>query len=153
MDRTTTSPEPPAGGDAPLQQPRRPGARSLRDLDVRVFSSASDAPLARRPTDLVLGALALLTIAGMTLVAPGPGHLDIATQQFVRSLPGLFGWFWETAYDVLFLWAIVLIAIPIAARRRTRMLVGELSAAALTFLVGSAVAGLAGVSGSERVPW
>jgi len=116
-----------------------------------VFSSASDAPLARRPTDLVLVTLALLTIAGMTLVAPGPGHLDTATQQFVRSLPGLFGWFWESAYDVLFLWAIVLIAIPIAARRRTRMLVGELSAAALTFLVGSAVAALAGVSGSESI--
>jgi len=116
-----------------------------------VFSSASDAPLARRPTDLVLGALALLTIAGMTLVAPGPGHLDTATQQFVRSLPGLFGWFWETAYDVLFIWSIVLIAIPIAARKRTRMLVGELSAAALTFLVGSAAATLAGVSGSDSI--
>jgi uncharacterized membrane protein YbhN (UPF0104 family) len=118
---------------------------------VRVFSSASDAPRARRPTDVVLVALALLTIGGMTLVAPGPGALDTATQRFVQALPGLFGWFWETAYDVLFLWAIVLIAIPIVARKRTRMLVGELLAVAITFIVGSAVAGLVGVSGSESV--
>ncbi len=118
---------------------------------MRVFSSASDAPRARRPTDVVLVALALLTIGGMTLVAPGPGALDTATQRFVQALPGLFGWFWETAYDVLFLWAIVLIAIPIAARKRTRMLVGEFLAVAITFIVGSAAAGLAGVSGSESV--
>jgi len=149
MDRSTTSTEPPPSGTPEPHE--RPGLRSLRDLDVRVFSSASDAPRARRPTDVVLVALALLTIGGMTLVAPGPGALDTATQRFVQALPGLFGWFWETAYDVLFLWAIVLIAIPIAARKRTRMLVGELLAVAITFIVGSAVAGLAGVSGSESV--
>lgn len=149
MDRPTTSTEPPPSGTPEPHE--RPGLRSLRDLDVRVFSSASDAPRARRPTDVVLVALALLTIGGMTLVAPGPGALDTATQRFVQALPGLFGWFWETAYDVLFLWAIVLIAIPIVARKRTRMLVGELLAVAITFIVGSAVAGLVGVSGSESV--
>lgn len=149
MDRTTTPTEPPAEDDAPT--PGRSGPRSVRDVDVRVFSSASDAPRARRPTDAVLVALALLTIGGMTLVAPGPGALDAATQQFVKTLPGLFGWFWETAYDLLFIWAIVLIAIPIAARKRTRMLVGESLAVAVTFVVGSAVAGIAGVAGSESV--
>jgi len=118
---------------------------------VHVFSSASDAPRARRPTDVVLVVLALVTIGGMTLVAPGPGHLDAAAQEFIQALPGLLGWFWETAYDVLFVWAIVLIAIPIAARKRTRMLVGEVLAVGITFIVGSAVAGLAGVSGSESV--
>src|SRR6478735_3032611 len=149
MDRSTTSTEPPASG---TPEPHgRPGLRSLRDLDVRVFSSASDAPRARRPTDVVLVALALLAIGGMTLVAPGPGHLDAAAEQFVQALPGLFGWFWEAAYDVLFIWAIVLIAIPIAARKRTRMLVGEVLAVGITFIVGAAAAGLAGVSGSESV--
>jgi uncharacterized membrane protein YbhN (UPF0104 family) len=149
MDRSATSTERPPAGTAP--EPRRPGLRALRDLDVRVFSSASDAPRARRPTDVVLVVLALLTIGGMTLVAPGPGSLDTATQQFVRALPGLFGWFWETAYDVLFVWALVLIAVPIAARKRTRMLVGELLAMGITFLIGAAVAALAGVSGSESI--
>src|SRR4029077_12305846 len=117
-----------------------------------VLVGERDAPRARRPTDVVLVALALLTSGGMTLGAPGPGALDTATQRFVQALPGLFGWFWETAYDVLFLWAIVLIAVPIAARKRTRMLVGELLAVAITFIVGSAVAGLHGVSGCESVP-
>ena len=149
MDRSTTSTEPPPSGTPEPHE--RPGLRSLRDIDVRVFSSASDAPRARRPTDVVLVALALLTIGGMALVAPGPGALDTASQRLVQALPGLFGWFWETAYDVLFMWAVVLIAIPIAARKRTRMLVGELLAVAITFIVGSAVAGLAGVSGSESV--
>ena len=64
-------------------------------------------------------------------------------------MPGLFGWFWEIAYDLLFVWAAALIVIPILARKRTRMLVGELLAAGLTFLFGVAVSALAGVSGAD----
>src|SRR3954469_4515157 len=150
MERSTTSTEPHREDGAP-DQPVRRGPRSLRDLDVRVFSSASDAPRARRPTDVVLVVLALVTIGGMTLVAPGPGHLDDATQQFVRSLPGLFGWFWEIAYDLLIIWAVVLIAVPIVARKRTSMLVGELVAVAITCVVGATAAAIAGVSASESM--
>jgi uncharacterized membrane protein YbhN (UPF0104 family) len=154
MDRSTTSTEPPERSEGPNGRPAktgRPFLGSLRDADVRVFSSASDAPRARRPTDVVLVALVVIVIGLITLVAPGSGELDRTTQQFVASLPGLFGWFWETAYDVLFVWAVVLIAVPIVARRRTRMLVGELLAAALTFLFGVAVSALAGVSGAETL--
>src|SRR3954447_17207284 len=100
MERSTTSTEP-HRKDGAADQPVRRGPRSLRDLDVRVFSSAGDAPRARRAGDPALGGPALVTIGGMTLAASGPGHLDDATQQFVRSLPGLFGWFWEIAYDLL----------------------------------------------------
>src|SRR3954462_9990175 len=147
MERSTTSAEPHREDVAPDQRARR-GPRSLRDLDARGFSSASDAPRARRPTDVVL---ALVTVGGMTLVAPGPGHLDDATQQFVRSLPGLFGWFWEIAYDLLIIWAVVLIAVPIVARKRTSMLVGELLAVAITCVVGATAAAIAGVSASESM--
>src|SRR3954452_17487510 len=150
MERSTTSTEPHRKDGAP-DQPVRRGLQSLRDLDVRVFSSASDAPRARRPTDVVLVVLALVTIGGMTLVAPGPGHLDDATQQFVRSLPGLFGWFCEIAYDLLIIWAVVLIAVPIVARKRTSMLVGELLAVAITCVVGATAAAIAGVSASESM--
>ena len=152
MDRSTTSTEPPGSPEDPdgrSAKPGRPFLGSLRDADVRVFSSASDAPRARRPTDVVLVALALIVIGLITIVAPGPGQLDRTTQQFLTSLPGLFGWFWETAYDVLFVWAVVLIAIPIVARKRTRMLIGELLAAALTFLFGAAVSAFAGVPGAD----
>src|SRR4051794_25755367 len=124
MDRSTTSTDPPPEGYA--RAPGHPGVRAVGDLDVRVFSSASDAPRARRPTDVMLVALTLLVIGGMTLVAPGPGHLDTATQRFVQALPGLFGWFWEPAYDALFLWTIVLVPIPIVALMGTRMLLGEI---------------------------
>src|SRR4051794_38623394 len=150
MERSTSSTEPHRKDAAP-DRPVRRGPRSLRDLDVRVFSSASDAPRARRPTDVVLVVLALVTIGGMTLVAPGPGHLDDATQQFVRSLPGLFGWFWEIAYDLLIIWAVVLLAVPIVARKRTSMLVGELLAVAITCVVGATAAAIAGVSASETM--
>ena len=152
MDRSTTSTEPPGSPEDPDGRPAKPGRPflgSLRDADVRVFSSASDAPRARRPTDVVLVVLAVLVLGLLTLVAPGPGELDRATQQFLTSLPGLFGWFWETAYDLLFVWAAVLIAVPIVARKRTRMLVGELLAVSLTFLFGVAVSALAGVSGAD----
>src|SRR3954465_11673066 len=133
MDRSTTSTDPPPEGDA--RAPGHLGFRAVGDLDGRGFSSAGEAPGARRPTDGRLVALTLLVIGGMTLVAPGPGHLDTATQRFVQALPGLFGWVWEPAYDALFLWTIVLVAIPIVARKRTRMLVGELLAAGITFVV------------------
>ena len=151
MDRSTTT-EPPGSPEDPSGRPAKPGRPflgSLRDADVRVFSSASDAPRARRPTDVVLVALAVVVLGLLLLVAPGPGELDRTTEQFVTSLPGLFGWFWETAYDALFVWAAVLIAVPIVARKRTRMLVGEVLAASLTLLLGVAVSALAGVSGVE----
>jgi uncharacterized membrane protein YbhN (UPF0104 family) len=152
MDRSTTSTEPPGSPEDPNGSPAKPGRPflgSFRDADVRVFSSASDAPRARRPTDVVLVALAVIVLGLLLFVAPGPGGLDRTTQQFVTSLPGLFGWFWEIAYDALFVWAAVLIAVPIVARKRTRMLVGELLATSLTLVFGVAVSALAGVSGAE----
>ena len=39
--------------------------------DIRLFSSASDAPRSRRPTDVVLLALAVLTVVVLTFPAPG----------------------------------------------------------------------------------
>ena len=79
-------------------QPASPGSRSpghlarlrpgnLRAADVRVFSSASDAPRARRPTDVVLLVLAIAVIAGLSFAAPGPGRLDQAIVSLVTALP------------------------------------------------------------------
>ncbi len=69
-----------------------------------MFSSASDAPAARRPTDIVMLALALVVMAALSLSAPGPGTLDRAIANFVKALPGLLGWLWEISYDLLFGW-------------------------------------------------
>ena len=77
---------------------------------IRVFSSASDAPRSRRPTDVVLLALALLTVLILTFPAPGPTRIDTLVTDLVQGLPGLFGWFWELSWDLLAAWTLVLIA-------------------------------------------
>ena len=79
---------------------------------MRIFSSASDAPWARRPTDIVLLILSVLTIivGAISFPAPGPTAIDATVADFIKGLPGLFGWFWEISYDLLIGWALVLIS-------------------------------------------
>jgi len=117
--------------------------------DIRLFSSASDAPRSRRPTDVVLLALAVLTVVVLTFPAPGPTSIDSLVTGLVRELPGLFGWFWELSYDLLITWTLVLIAFALFAHRRKRLLFEELLAGAVA--VGCAlVAGwLAGTDWSD----
>jgi len=61
-----------------------------------VFSSASDAQRSRRPTDIVLFVLVFLALLALSLPAPGPTAIDKAVTDFVKNLPGLFGWFWRS---------------------------------------------------------
>src|SRR5512139_2626112 len=105
--------------------------RRMRHLDVRIFSSASDAPRARRPTDVVLLILAVLGLLVLSVPAPGPTRLDNAVSELVKDLPGLFGWFWEICYDLLIGWALFLLILALVARRRKRLLLEELFAGAL----------------------
>src|SRR5262245_2579744 len=113
-----------------------------RRADIRIFSSAIDAPLTRRPTDAVLLAVAVAGVALLAIPAPGPTAIDQAVTSFVKDLPGLFGWFWEIAYDLLILWALILLALPLFSRGRKRMLLLELLAVGLALgfalLVGRA---------------
>ena len=69
-----------------------------RPAAIRVFSSASDAPRSRRPTDAVLLALAVLGAVLLSFPAPGPTVIDTAATDLVAQLPGLAGWFWEVSY-------------------------------------------------------
>jgi hypothetical protein len=98
----------PAGPDRPARSSGRAWHR-----DIRVFSSASDAPRSRRPTDMVLLALALAVVAVVVLTfpAPGPTSIDSLVSNLVQGLPGLFGWFWEIAYDLLIVWSLALLAL------------------------------------------
>lgn len=132
-----------------MEAPR--SARSLKVADIRVFSSASDAPRARRPTDVVLLVTAVAVVAGMVLIAPGPGALDSAIRALLTALPGLLGWFWEISYDLLFGWVVVLLVLALAARGRLRLLFDQVLSAALAFGVGSAVGALAGFEWSESI--
>ncbi|MGZ8597445.1 MAG: lysylphosphatidylglycerol synthase transmembrane domain-containing protein [Actinomycetota bacterium] len=89
---------------------------------------------------------AALVVIGAGLVAPGPGTLDRAIGSFLKSLPGLLGWFWEISYDLLFLWAGALVVVTLVSRGRARLLLDEVLAATLAAVVA---AGLGVLSGAE----
>jgi uncharacterized membrane protein YbhN (UPF0104 family)/tRNA A-37 threonylcarbamoyl transferase component Bud32 len=116
-----------------------------------VFSSAADAPRSRRPTDVVLLVLTVLTVAVLAFPAPGPTSIDSLVTGLVRSLPGLFGWFWEISYDLLLIWTLVLVALALFARGRRRLLFEELLAGALAFGVALLAGWLAGTDWSESL--
>src|SRR5262245_6961866 len=105
--------------------------RAWRRTDIRIFSSASDAPRARRPTDIVLLVSSVGFILLLSIPAPGPTKLDTAVANLLSSLPGLFGWLWEIGYDLLIGWAVVLLALALFARGRKRLFLEELVAGAL----------------------
>lgn len=114
-----------------------------RQIGVRVFSSASDAPRARRPTDLVLLALAAVLVGVLSWPAPGPTEADGQITSLIQQLPGLLGGFWEIASDLLLVWALALILMALVAHRRKLLLVDELLAVGLalgfSLLAGEAV--------------
>jgi len=114
-----------------------------------VFSSASDAPRSRRPTDVVLLALAVLTVVVLTFPAPGPTSVDSLVTGLVQALPGLFGWFWEISYDLLIAWMLVLVALALFARGRRRLLLDEMLAGGLAVGLALLAGWLAGTDWSE----
>jgi uncharacterized membrane protein YbhN (UPF0104 family) len=142
--KPTTEPaaEEPAEAEGP-QRPTRFDPRAWRRAGVRVFSSASDAPRVRRPTDLVLLVVSLVGIVVCSLLAPGPTAVDRDVAHLVAQLPGLVGWFWEVSYDLLIGWALLLLVGPLLARGRRRLLLDLLLAGLLAFGF-AALAGLIG---------
>ncbi len=146
MEPTSTSTQ----GDDALepQGDERPDRRTLRHADIRIFSSASDAPRARRPTDVLLLLVSILGVVALSFRAPGPNAVDTTTQTLIKEVPGLFGWFWEISYDLLILWALVLLVIALVAKKRKRLLFEELFAA--TLALGFAI--LAGLEASTDWP-
>src|SRR5829696_7160536 len=134
----------PAGPDRSARSSGRAWHR-----DIRVFSSTSDAPRSRRPTDMVLLALAVVAVVVLTFPAPGPTSIDSLVSNLVQGLPGLFGWFWEIAYDQLIVWSLALLALSLFAHGRKRLLFEELLAGALAVGVSLVAGWLAGTSWSE----
>ena len=114
---------------------------------MRVFSSASDAPWARRPTDIVLLITATLLTALLSFPAPGPTAIDAAVADLVAAIPGLLGWFWELSYDLLLAWALVLVGATLFAHGRKRLLFGEL----LAGLIAVGFAACAGLVSGTRL--
>jgi uncharacterized membrane protein YbhN (UPF0104 family) len=99
----------------------------------------------------VLLAVSVAVVGCMVLFAPGPGSLDTPVQELLAALPGLLGWFWEICYDLLFVWAIALIVLAIAARGRLRLLAEQALSAGVAFGAGVLVGSIAGTEWSESV--
>ncbi|MGZ5328105.1 MAG: lysylphosphatidylglycerol synthase domain-containing protein [Actinomycetota bacterium] len=133
------------GGDTPALTAVR------RRIGVRIFSSASDAPRARRPTDAALVILTVVVVALLAIPAPGPTRLDTAIDNLIGALPGLFGWFWEIGYDLLIVWALALIGIALFAHRRKGLLRDLLFSGALAFVLSLFVGRLAGTDWSKSL--
>ena len=123
---------------------RRPGtwiARYKPDLSIRFFSSSADAARARRPTDLILVLLAASILGLVSIAAPDPTAADERITKLVNDLPGLLGWFWEVASDLLVLWPLVLLVAAVVASRRLFLLRDQLLATVLAAGVAALAAG------------
>ena len=127
------------------------------DLSIRFFSSATDAARARRPTDVVLFALSAVALGLVSLFAPDRTAVDATTAKIVKDLPGLLGWFWEIAHDLLILWPVVLVVASTVARHRLFLLRDQILGGAFAFAMVTLLAGgwsgmVDGLTGSAPPP-
>ena len=113
-------------------------------MPLRVWSSSTDAPRLRRPTDVLLLLAGLLLLAITGLEAPGPTSLDKALTQLLASVAGWLDWLWPVAYALLAVWAVLVVVLPLVTRGRRRLLVDQLLAALLAFGLAVGASMLAG---------
>lgn len=126
-----------AGDQASRWGRRRLLTRAL--TPIRFFSSAADAPRARRPTDVLLLIVALIGVA--IAIAPDQADRGSATAAFIRSLPGFFGWFWEIVYVLMLTWAVILLGSALVGRGRTLLVRDQWVAVILAFVGSFLMAG------------
>ena len=80
--------------DGSTSQEANPGPRRI----WRFYSSSPDAKRFRRPTDVVLLVVAVLAIAGLAFVAPGPTDFDDTVTDLIQDISGPAGWVWKLSY-------------------------------------------------------
>ena len=73
----------------------------------------------------------MVTLALLSIPAPGPGTVTLPFAQLLNALPGLLGWFWETAYALALGWALLLVVLAAFGRARRRLLLMQVVAAVL----------------------
>jgi uncharacterized membrane protein YbhN (UPF0104 family) len=78
---------------------------------------------------LFIASLVGLVIA--VVLAPEVTTSASPTAELLESLPGLFGWFWEVAYALLFAWAAILIGAALVGRGRLALTRDQLLALGL----------------------
>jgi glycosyltransferase 2 family protein len=90
-------------------------AKALRSR-FRVFAAPADQPRTRRATDVLLLLVGLLGL-WLLIAAYPPSQFEKAFEDFLASTPGWLDPVWGFAYDLLWLWAIVLVVVTLLARR------------------------------------
>jgi uncharacterized membrane protein YbhN (UPF0104 family)/tRNA A-37 threonylcarbamoyl transferase component Bud32 len=106
---------------------------------IRIFASPVDEPRARRATDVVLGVGALVGLLLLCWVAEPPASFEQALVDLVDAVPTFLRGVWQLLFDLLAVWAIVLV-VTAAVRRRGSLVRDQLLAAAVALVV-AAVAG------------
>lgn len=112
-----------------------------RDL-VRVWSSASDGRRLRRPTDILLLLAALLVLAAIAVVAPGPTTLDTAIVDVLTAFPDVVDLVWGLSYALMTIWALVLLVLPLFFRGRRRLVL-DFALAGVIATIGAVAASTA----------
>ena len=121
-------------------------------MPIRFFSSASDAPRARRPTDFVLCVGAIGVIVTTVALAPDPEDAS-TTADFIKSLPGLFGWFWEIVHVLAIAWAVALLIAALFGRGRRSLFRDQVLALILAALGSLLLAGDVATTVDGLTPW
>ena len=129
--------------DGSTSQEANPGPRRI----WRFYSSSPDAKRFRRPTDVVLLVVAVLAIAGLAFVAPGPTDFDDTVTDLIQDISGPAGWVWKISYALITLWALLLVVVVAFSKGRRRLL-GDF---ALAVFVAIALAGFASVAAGTSV--
>jgi hypothetical protein len=75
-------------------------ADERRTHDIQIFSSPSDAPRTRWPTDLASAAVSGGLLLVLAIVAGDGSTFDDNALAFVRTLPGWLLWLGQAAYFV-----------------------------------------------------
>jgi hypothetical protein len=104
---------------------------------VRLFSTDPRAPRARRPTDAVLVGFGLITLLAAAWAADPPGTLSNDITRLAEDSPEWVNSIWQVSFDLLPLWAGILIALSVV-RRHFVLAVSMLAAVVLGFFVAYA---------------
>ena len=118
--------------------------RHLRRRFVRVRSGGTTR---RRPSDVVRVVVATAVLVGLAFHADSPTATERAVVRWFDTLPKAAETFFLVFYDLLALWAVLLLVVTILFVRRWRLARDLLVAGAAAWLLGRV---LAFVVGSDR---
>ena len=122
-----------------------------RRIQFRTFSAPSDAERVRRPTDVVLLALAALGLALLSVRAPGPTAVDTVVSDFLTQTQQAMGWFWQLVYALLGGWTLLVLLVSLISHARKRLFLAELLAVAIAGGVASVATAIVGGGWTDNV--